>query len=65
MKYVCNRCSKVFQADDMTIHHITGNNGLEIVAVCPSCLEKYPGTTKETTDQKEDDIERRKMPMKW
>jgi DNA-directed RNA polymerase subunit RPC12/RpoP len=65
MKYVCNRCSKVFQADDITIHYITGNNGLEIVAICPSCLEKYLGKTKEATDQKEDDIERRKMPMKW
>jgi len=65
MKYVCNRCSKVFQADDMTIHHITGNNGLEIVAVCPSCLEKYLEKTRGATDQKEDDLERGKMPMKW
>jgi DNA-directed RNA polymerase subunit RPC12/RpoP len=65
MKYVCNRCSKVFQADDVTIHYMTGNNGLEIVAICPSCLEKYLGKTKDATEQKEDDIERRKMPMKW
>jgi DNA-directed RNA polymerase subunit RPC12/RpoP len=65
MKYVCNRCNKVFQADDITIHYITGNNGLEIVAICPSCLEKYLGKTKGDTEQKQDDIERRKMPMKW
>jgi len=65
MKYVCNRCSKVFQANDITIHYITGNNGLEIVAICPSCLETYQKITKGVTDQKEDDIERKKMPMKW
>jgi hypothetical protein len=49
----------------MTIHYIPGNNGLEIIAIYPSCLEKYLGKTKETTDQKENDSERRKMPMKW
>jgi len=65
MKYICNRCSKVFQADDITIHYITGNNGLEILAICPSCLEKYLGKKKENTEQKQDDSERRKMPMKW
>jgi hypothetical protein len=65
MKYVCNQCSKVSQSEDMTIHYITGNQGLEIVAVCPSCLEKYLEKTKGDTGQKEDDIERRKMPMKW
>ena len=65
MKYVCNRCCKVFQAEDMTIHYITGNNGLEIVAICSSCLEKYLDKTKVISDQKEDDIERGKMPMKW
>jgi len=65
MKYVCNRCSKVFQADDITIHYTTGVNGLEIVAICPSCLEKYMAKTKGDTDRKEDDIERNKMKRKW
>jgi DNA-directed RNA polymerase subunit RPC12/RpoP len=65
MKYVCNRCSKVIQADDITIHYTTDINGLQIVAICPSCLEKYLEKTKGDTAQKEDDIERRKMPMKW
>jgi hypothetical protein len=65
MKYVCNRCGNVLQADDMTIHYSTGNNGLEIVAICPSCLEKYLEKTKTATEQKEDDFERKKMKMKW
>jgi hypothetical protein len=65
MKYVCNRCSKVFQADDITIHYIIGNNGLEIVAICPPCLENYLEKTKQDTDRKEDDSERRKMKMQW
>jgi DNA-directed RNA polymerase subunit RPC12/RpoP len=65
MKYVCNGCSKVFQANDITIHYITGDNGLAIVAICPLCLEKYLGKTKEATEKKENDSERRKMPMKW
>ena len=46
MRYICSRCGKVFQADDITIHYTTGENGLEIVAVCPSCLEKYLEKTK-------------------
>ncbi len=65
MKYICSRCGKVFQADDITIHYATGDNGLEIVAICPSCLEKYLGNTKQVTEQKEDDTERKKMKMKW
>jgi hypothetical protein len=55
----------VFQADDMTIHYITGNNGLEIIAICPSCLENYLKKTQVSTEQKQDDIERKKMKMKW
>jgi len=66
MKYVCNRCAKVFQADDITIHYTTGDNGLEIVAICPSCLEKYLNKTKVDTDRKEEDTERMKiMKRKW
>jgi predicted nucleic acid-binding Zn-ribbon protein len=65
MKYICNRCGNVFPADDMTMHYTTGNNGIEIVAICPSDLEKYLEKTKVTTEQKQDDIERKKMKMKW
>jgi len=59
MKYICSRCAKVFQADDITIHYTTGDNGLEIVAICPSCLERY------LENRKEDENERRKMIRKW
>lgn len=65
MKYICNRCSRVQQADDITIHHITGPNGLEIIALCPSCLETYLAKTKVDTFRKDDDTERRKMDRKW
>jgi hypothetical protein len=65
MKYVCNRCGKVVQADDMTIHYTTGNSGLEIVAICPSCLEKYLEKTRVDSDKVEDDVERNKMKRKW
>jgi len=63
MKYVCNRCDKVFQTVDITIHYTTGDNGLEIAAVCPSCLQRYLGETKGDTDRKEDENER--MKRKW
>ena len=65
MKYICSRCGKVFQADDITLHYTTGENGLEIVAICPSCLERYVGKTKVDADIKEDDAERMKMKRKW
>jgi hypothetical protein len=65
VKYICNRCAKVFQADDITIHYTTGENGLEIVAICPSCLESYLDKTKVDTDIKEDENERMKMKRKW
>ena len=65
MKYICNKCGKVFQADDITLHYTTGENGLEIVAVCPSCLERYLDKTKVKTDIKEDENERMKMKRKW
>ena len=68
MKYVCNRCAKVFQADDITIHYTKGSDGLEIVAICPSCLERYLDKTKVDTDRKEEDAERTKimkMKRKW
>ena len=59
MKYIFNRCAKIFQGDDITIHYTTGDNDLEIVTFCPSCLEKYLEKTNEDTDRKEDDIERK------
>jgi DNA-directed RNA polymerase subunit RPC12/RpoP len=65
MKYVCSRCAKVFQADDITVHYIKGSDGLEIVAICPSCLERYLDKTKVDTDIKEEDAERMKMKRKW
>ena len=68
MKYLCSRCAKVFQADDITIHYMAGDNGLEIVAICPSCLERYLDKTKVDTDRKEEDAERTKimkMKRKW
>ena len=65
MKYVCNQCAKVFQADDITIHYTKGSDGLEIVAICPSCLERYLDILKVDTDRKEEDAERMKMKRKW
>jgi len=65
MKYICSRCAKVFQADDMTIHYKTGNKGLEIVAICQSCLDDYLEKTKVNTDIREDENERREMKRKW
>ena len=59
MKYVCSRCGKVFQADDIIIHYTTGDNGLEIVAVCPSCLERYLDKTKIGAGRNEEDVERK------
>jgi hypothetical protein len=49
MKYIFNRCAKVLQGDDITIHYTTGDKGLEIVSFSPSCLEKYREKTKEIT----------------
>ena len=65
MKYICNRCAKVFQADDISIHYTTGDNGLEIVAICQSCLDDYLEKTKVNTDRKDEDTERGKMARKW
>jgi len=65
MKYICSRCAKVFQEDDITIHYTTGNKGLEIVAICQSCLENYLVKTKVDTDRNDEDAERMKMKRKW
>jgi predicted RNA-binding protein with PUA-like domain len=65
MKYICNRCEKVIQEHDTTIHYIKGSNGLEIVAICQSCLNDYLEKIKVDTDRKDEDTERMKMKMKW
>ena len=65
MKYICNQCAKVFQADDITIHYTTSHNGLEIVAICSSCLDDYLGKSKVNADTKSEEDERGKMVRKW
>ena len=65
MKYICNRCGKVIQEHDVIIHYTKDSNGLEIVAVCLLCLEKYLEKTKVDTDRKDEDAERMKMERKW
>ena len=65
MKYICNKCGKVFQAEDITIHYITGDTGLEIVAICKSCLDGYLQKTKLDVNRKDEDAERMKMERKW
>jgi hypothetical protein len=68
MKYICNRCGKVIQEHDVTIHYTKGSDGLEIVAICQLCLEKYLEKTKTDTDRKDEDTERTKimkMKRKW
>jgi len=65
MKYICNRCAKVFQADDITIHYVTINNRFEIVALCQLCLKGYMEKTKVDVDKKDEDPERGKMIRKW
>jgi predicted RNA-binding protein with PUA-like domain len=65
MKYICNRCGKDIQEHDVTIHYTNGSNGLEIVAVCHLCLEKYLEKTKIDTDRENEDAERGKMIRKW
>lgn len=65
MKYICNRCGKVIQEHDVTIHYTKGSDGLEIVAVCQQCLEKYLEDKKEDTYRKKDQDERMKIKRKW
>jgi len=65
MRYICSRCAKVFQADDITIHYTKGSDGLEIVAICQSCLERYLENTKGDIDRKDDEDERKKMIRNW
>jgi hypothetical protein len=65
MKYICNKCEKVVQEHDVTIHYTKSSNGFEIVAVCQQCLEKYIEKRKGDTNRKKDENERMKMERKW
>jgi len=65
MKYICNGCSEIIQEHDVTIHYAKGSDGLEIVAICQQCLEKYLQKTKEDTNRKKDENERMRMERKW
>jgi hypothetical protein len=65
MKYVCNKCDKVVQEHDVTIHYKKSSNGFEIVAICQQCLEKYMDTRKGDTNRKKDEDERMKIERKW
>jgi len=65
MKYICNQCAKVFQADDITIHYKKNHNGLEIAAICTSCLDDYLNKTKINSDTKSEEDKRGKMVRKW
>jgi hypothetical protein len=49
----------------VTIHYTTGSHGLEIVAVCQLCLEKYLEKTKGDAYTKKDENERMKMKREW
>jgi len=49
----------------VTIHYTKDSNGLELVAICQLCLEKYLEKTKVDTDRKDEDAERMKMKRKW
>lgn len=65
MKDKCDRCVKVFQADNITSHYTAGNNGLNISAICQFCLEKYLRNTKGDNYRKDEKAERGKMVKKW
>ena len=65
MEYICNSCGKVIQEHDVTIHYTRGSSGLEILAICQSCLDDYLEKTKLNSDRKDEDAERMKMKRKW
>ena len=65
MKYICNQCGKVIQEHDVIIHYKKGSSGLEIVAICQSCVDSYLEKTKVDTNRKDEDTERMEMKRKW
>ena len=65
MRYICNQCGEVIQEQDTIIHYTKGSDGLEIIAICQLCLERYIDKTKLAADRKDEDAERMKMKRKW
>jgi hypothetical protein len=65
MKYICNRCGKVIQEHDVTIHYTKGSSGLEIIAICQLCVDDYLEKKKVNTDRKDEDTKRMEMKRKW
>jgi hypothetical protein len=47
------------------IHYTKGSGGIEIVAICQQCLEKYLENTTDDSYRKKDENERMKMERKW
>jgi hypothetical protein len=65
MKYICNQCTNIFEADDITIHYKTGEKGLEIASICQCCLDEYLKKLKVDDNKKIDNNERMKMKRRW
>ena len=65
MKFICNKCAQVFQAEDITIHYTTSDNVLENNAIFQLYLNTYLEKTQVDTDSKDEDTERMKMKRKW
>jgi hypothetical protein len=65
MKYICNRCGKVIQEHDVTIHYTKGSSGLEIIAICQLCVDDYLEKKKVNTDRKDEDTKRMEIKRKW
>ena len=65
MKYICNQCTNVFEADDITIHHTMGEKGLEIASICQGCLDEYLKKLNVEDNKKIDYNERMKMKRRW
>ncbi len=65
MKHICNQCTNVFEADDITIHYKTGEKGLEIATICKLCLDEYMKKLKSNNNKRIEDNERMKIERKW
>ena len=65
MRYICNICDNVYEADDITIHYTNGNNGNEILSICPVCLDFYLKKIKDDKERKAESAERIRMKRKW
>ena len=49
----------------MTVHYTKYSDGLEIVAVCKLCIEKYLEKTEGDAYRKKDENKRMKIKRKW